>query len=58
MIPEQDFKQLIREYLSGDVPDDARELIEQLEMQLASHGDWEAAKYQQLAESGRAETSE
>ena len=58
MIPENEFKRIIREYLDGDLPDDARELIEQLEMELASPGDWEAAKYQELADSGAAETSD
>jgi hypothetical protein len=58
MVPEQEFKKLIREYLSGDIPDDARQLIEQLEMDLASPGDWESAKYQALSDSGTAETSE
>lgn len=37
---------------------DVIQLVQQLEMDLASPGDWEAAKYQELADTGNAETSE
>lgn len=58
MLPEQNFKQALREYLKTDVPDEVRDAVEQLEMELASPGDWELAKYQELEESGKAETSD
>lgn len=58
MLPEQEFKRAIREYLTGEVPEEVRRAVEQLEMEIASPGDWELAKYQQIAESGNAETSE
>jgi hypothetical protein len=44
MLPEQDFKKVMREYLAGEVPDEVRENIERLEMEMASPGDWDRTK--------------
>jgi hypothetical protein len=57
-LPEQEFKRAIREYLAGDVPEGVRETVERLELEIASPGDWELAKYQEIAETGKAETSD
>ena len=43
-ITEQEFKKELASYLSGDVPDDVREMVEKLEMRLASPGDWDRVK--------------
>jgi hypothetical protein len=45
MLPEQEFKRAIREYLRYEIPEEARETVERLEMTLASPGDWELAKH-------------
>lgn len=44
MLPEQEFKKALREYLKNDIPDEIKKTVEVLEMMLASPGDWELAK--------------
>jgi hypothetical protein len=50
MLPEQEFKRAIREYLKNEIPDETRETVERLEMTLASPGDWELAKTESAPE--------
>jgi len=45
-LTHDEFKQAIRNYLSAGPPDEVRPLVERLEMEMASPGDWEAAKTQ------------
>jgi hypothetical protein len=45
VILEPDFKAAIREYLEAGPPDEVTELVQQLEMELASPGDWHAARF-------------
>lgn len=47
LITESEMKAAIREYLDADVADeDTRRAVQELEMQLASPGEWEAAKHE------------
>lgn len=59
MLPEQEFKKALRAFIEvGFAEPDTAEMLEKLEMQLASPGDWEAAKYHPLEESGKSEISD
>jgi len=59
MLPEQSFKAAIREYIeAGTASPEIAELIQKLEMEIASPGDWEAAKHHPLEESGKSEISD
>lgn len=51
LLTEHEFKQIIKEVLAEDLPDDVRAEVERAEMHLASPGDWEAAKHTEVAES-------
>jgi hypothetical protein len=59
MLPEQEFKAALRAYLEAGPPTpEVNDLLQRLEMEMASPGDWESAKYQSLSESGKAEISD
>lgn len=45
MVSEHDLKKALKEYLQSGPPDEITEQVERLEMELASPGEWEAAKY-------------
>lgn len=49
-LTEQEFKAAIRNYLSAGPPNEVLPLVERLEMEMASPGDWEAAKTQPATE--------
>ena len=44
MVTEHELKAALREYLEAGPPNDVTELVQQLQMELASPGDWEVAK--------------
>jgi hypothetical protein len=44
-ITEQEFKSALREFLALGPDEEVKQEVERLEMELASPGDWEAAKY-------------
>ena len=59
MLPEPDLKKALRAYIESGVPEgDLKELVMRLEMEIASPGDWEAAKYQHMADSEKAKISD
>lgn len=46
MVNELELKKAIKEYLQNDLPEEIKAETQRLEMELASPGDWEAAKYE------------
>jgi hypothetical protein len=59
MVPEQEFKAALRAFIETGPPSpEVTDLLQRLEMKIASPGDWEAAKHHPLEESSKSEISD